>query len=128
MPRLILLNVGVIVDMILAVAMVAIATGAVTEFQFWIGCVGSAADTAFMRIGLLDSAGAICTCGRELDGSRANDGPLLGFADVGSHGKGEQVCYVLAKEKQIVCKADQREEAMGRSDWRRPPPRSPRNF
>ena len=44
---------GVIIDMLNAVAVIAIASGAVAEFQFRIGNIRSAADSAFVVIVLL---------------------------------------------------------------------------
>ena len=46
-----LLNVGVVVDVIFAVAEVALTAGAVTEFQFRIGGIRSAANDAAVIVG-----------------------------------------------------------------------------
>ena len=45
------LNMDMIVDMILTVAVVALALGAVAEFQLRVGHIGAAADGAFVGVG-----------------------------------------------------------------------------
>ena len=45
------LNVGVIVDVVFAIAVIALAFGAVAEFQLRVGHIGAAADGAFVGVG-----------------------------------------------------------------------------
>ena len=66
-----------IVDVVLAVAMIAVAAGTIPEFQIGIGYIGSAANTAFMCVGCFyfSSGGFVGSGGGE--GNRA--GFLCGF-------------------------------------------------
>ena len=67
---------AVIIDMILAVAVVAAATGAVAEFQFRVGNVRSAADGALVGEILFLGCRAIRSC----LGLEGDDFGTLGFA------------------------------------------------
>ena len=45
------LNVGVVVDVVFTIAVIALAFGAVAEFQLRVGHIGAAADGAFVGVG-----------------------------------------------------------------------------
>ena len=45
-----LLNMGVIADMIFAIAVISLTTGTVAEFKLWVGNIRSIADSTFMGI------------------------------------------------------------------------------
>ena len=88
---------GVIVNMIFAVAVVAAAAGAVTEFQFRIAYIRAAADGAFVGVGRfgLCCGCLIRTCMREGDDLRffllgcvgflAEKPPCIGTPGHGNH-------------------------------------------
>ena len=112
----ILLNVAVVIDMILAVAVIALAPGAVAELQFRVGHVRPAADGAAVGVGGF---------GRSLGGGvgasvELNDLGLLpggAFAQqppgVGPPGLGDHVEHVFAKEQEIVGQGDDGEQIVG---------------
>ena len=112
---------GMVADMILAVAMVAVAPGAITELQIRMAHIGTAADGAFMIISLLlGSASA-----GELDGL---SGRLLGrislrllFLSGSLHppGQRQHILDVSAKEQEIVCQRHQGEQIIREQEIRR---------
>ena len=96
---------GVIVDMILAIAMVAVATGAVTELQLRIGHIGAAADGAFVVKILsfrsrteLDRLAGLLLC-------------RLALFD-NAHLPGHQIPHILAGKQQEVQKTHQGEQVV----------------
>ena len=54
---LLLFDMGVVADVVFAVAMVAVAAGAVAKFQLWVRDIRSSAYGAAVGIGLLDGGG-----------------------------------------------------------------------
>ena len=108
---------GVIVDMILAVAVVAATTGAVAEFQFRIAQICTAANSTFMGIGCLG------LWSRSLIGSGSGEGDDLGLLrsggilllaehphKLGAPSPGNDIQHILAKEQEVVGKGDHGEE------------------
>ena len=71
-PGFTLLNMGVVADMILAVAMVTAAAGTVAELQLRMACIGATADATFVGIGRLRLRCVLLIC------SRAGEGNNLG--------------------------------------------------
>ena len=118
MPRLILLDMSMIADMILTVAVVSVAAGAIAEFQLWIRYIGSAADGTAMGVGLLGSR-PFCPL-RWGEGNRPCPN-LLGLAssmDLCPPSQRQQIADILAEEKQVVGKAHQGEQAVGEENLR----------
>lgn len=110
-----LLDVGVVVDMVLTVAVVALAFGAISEFQLWVTHVGSAADGAPMGVW----SGR--RCHRCLIGTGVGEGDdlrLLGTsleflpksAEIHDPGNGYHIHNVFSKEQEIVGKRDDGEQ------------------
>ena len=108
---------GVIADVILAVAVIAAAAGIVTELQFRVGQIGTAADGAFMPVGRLDGGGA------GLVGTSVGEGDCLRLftagslaeqpSGVGLPGHGDYIAYILAKEQEVIGKGDDGEQIIG---------------
>ena len=92
---------GVVVDVVLAIAMIAFTSGAVTELQLRIGNVGAAAYSAFVGI-----------VGSSLLGGKGNRSCLfLGSCLFGATtNKGEQIQNILACKEQIIAQSNQREQ------------------
>ena len=115
-PRLILLDMGMIVDVILTVAVVSIAAGAVAELQLRISYIGSAADSAAMGVDLLGSR-PFCPIGwGEGDRPCTNRFGLAASVDLCPPRKRQQIGDVFAEEEQIVGKTHQREQTVGEED------------
>ena len=94
----------VVTDVILTVAVVAVAAGAVTELQFRIGYIGASADgAAVVIIGLLGSGFF----------KRHRTGTGRSFAAYSGGDKGEQVQHIFSCENQVVQKTHQREQIVG---------------
>ena len=109
-------NMCVIGDMLRAVAVVALAPGAVAELQVGRIHIGAAADGAFVGIGGLGlgMAGQVAAAGGEGDGLVLGMGGLFGGAPgVDAPGDGEDPDPVLAEEQEVVAQGDQAEEAVG---------------
>ena len=116
------LNVCMVADMLLAVAMIAAAPGAVAEFQVRVGYIRFAADRAPVGIGSLGlgNGGFIGTGGREGDdlGLRGLSGSL-GFAlpekptGIGTPGDRDHIHNILAEEQEVVCQSNDREKIVG---------------
>ena len=68
-PGFTLLNMGVVADMIFAVAMIAAAAGAVTELQFRMACIGATTDGTFVGIGCLRMHCVLLICSRAREGN-----------------------------------------------------------
>ena len=109
---------SMIADMILAVAMVAIAPGAVPEFQVRVRHISPAADGTFVGIGGFDRGGG------GLVGAGAGEGDYLragfGFAlsseeplGIEPPADGEDIQHILAKEQEVIGQADDREQIGG---------------
>ena len=95
---------GVMIDVILAVAVVAIAPGAVAKLQLGIGDVGPAADGAFVGKadfwgGLLRTEGDRLTGGSGADLTVPPDSP----------GGRQQIQHILAEGQEIIHKRYQRQ-------------------
>ena len=106
-----------IVDVILAVAVVALALGAVPEFQLRVRHIRPAADRALVGVGSLGGgvAGFVGT-GVELDDLCPSCG--LGLfpeqpGSVGTPAHRNYVQHVLPKEQEVVCKRYHREQIVG---------------
>lgn len=107
-----LLNVGVIIDVVLAVAEVALAAGAIPELQLRIGYISPAADCAAVDVrGMLLHGGTV-----ELD-RLFLDRLLLLFpeqtAQLDPPGEGDDVGNIFSKEQEIVRDRHKGEQAVG---------------
>ena len=107
---------GMIVNVVFTVAVIAVAAGAVTEFQLRIRHIGSAAHGAFVGVRCLHS------CGAGLIGAGSGEGDGAGFclrllfeksAGVEPPGQRNYIHNVLAKEQEIVGDGDKREQVVG---------------
>ena len=104
---------GVVTDMILAVAMVAAALGAVAELQLGICYIGTAADTAFMGIGCLNRGRGSCVgaSAGELNGACPLFAGIFALitlkqpGGIGPPGHRKDIFDICAKEQEIVCKS-----------------------
>ena len=116
----VLFNMGVVIDVVLAVAMVTLAPGAVAEFQLRIGHIRAAADGAFVGVG------GFGRCHRCLVGTGVGEGDGFGFLRFlgsspeeapGVHppGHGEYIGHILAEEQEVVGKGDDGEQVVG--EW-----------
>ena len=113
-----LFNMHVIGNMVFAVAVVALAPGAVAEFKLREFGIGSAADGAAVGVG---GAGP----GRSGFAVRSGEGDNLrtvtGLCRVASvlplqldpPGKGEQIAHIRAEEQEVIEQTDQREQTVG---------------
>jgi len=110
-----LLDVDVVVDVIHAVAVVAVALRAVAEFEVRIVGVGSAADGAFVAIRAL--AGfrlvALCPVGVGLGARSVGTGVVLLRAAI-APGVGEEVLNIGAEEQEVIRKRNKRHEPVER--------------
>ena len=109
---------SVIIDMVLAVAMVALAPGTVAELQFRISHIGAAADGAFVGVGRLGLGhrGLVGAGVGERDGLCFWGGlGILPEKPPGVHspGHGEDIENILTKEQEIVGQGDDREQIVG---------------
>ena len=114
---------GMIVDMILAVAMIAPAPGAIAELQFRITNIGAAADGAFVMIRRFNLCGA-GFIGTGI-GERNGAGTALGLLRcivlflseqatcVGPPGQREHILDIGTEEQEIVCQSNQGKEIDG---------------
>lgn len=95
---------GVIVDVVLAVAMVTVTAGAVAEFQIGVGRIGTAAYGA--------AVGVVCFCGAFGKGNCA--GLFLGRRLFAGNviQEGEQIHNVFACKQQIIQKTYQRKQTV----------------
>ena len=112
-----LLNVCVIVDVLLTVAVVACAARTVAEFQIRMGNIGSSTDCALMPIGRLfffwSSGPFLITGGPVGIGTGSVFAPFPLEADgPGAHpvSAGKHIQAVLSEEQEIVCQGNDREE------------------
>ena len=106
--------------MVFTVAVIAVAPGAVTEFQIRMGYICSAADSTPVGIGRFGFCG-----GRFIGtGIERNDlwllfcrSRLFAFADhpteIGSPGNGNHIQYIFAEEQEIVGKGNDTEQIIG---------------
>ena len=102
------------VNVVLAVAVVTLAAGAVTELQLGVTDVCSAADGAFMGVELFHRGGG-CLVGTG-KGDRAGlfGGLLLKeLPGIDAPGNGDDIQHILAEEQQVVADGDQREQVVG---------------
>ncbi len=109
-------------DMLLAVAVVAIAAGTVPEFQFRIGSIGSAADSAAVGVGGLGRGGR-CLIGSGIEGNHLWPVPgkilLCPFytaPGIDPPGLGKHIQHITSKEQEIVGQGNNAEEIMGEGD------------
>lgn len=112
---------GMVADMILTIAIVAVTPGAIAELQLRVGNIGPAADGAAVVVGGfgLGNGGLVRAGGGEGD----HGGRLLGFGwallppeqpgGIDSPGYGEDIHHILAEEKEIVRQSNQGEQAEG---------------
>ena len=99
---------GMIADVILTVAEIAVAAGAVAEFQLRIGGIGSAADCAAVGV-VAFSLGL--TAG---EGDRAGlPGRHVFRPTLSLPGIGNQIPYIPSKENKVVGKTNQGKQALG---------------
>ena len=104
-----------VADMVLAVTVVALATGAIAELQFRVADISTAADGAFVGIGRLHTGSACLVRTGVGEWNRAASGPiwriiLLFLEQPGSidpPGHGKHIDNVLAEEQEIVGEAHQ---------------------
>ena len=118
-----LFHMGMIGNMVLTVAMVAVAFGAIAEFQFRVGHVGATADSAFMMIGRFDLCvgGFIGTGIGERNGAGAGLRLLRRIAlflfekpgCVGTPGQREYIFNIRTEEQEIIGQGHQGEEIIG---------------
>lgn len=115
-PRLALLDMGVVADMVFTVAIVAVTAGAVPEFQLRVGYIGSSANgTAVIVWGFGSSdRGGVGTGGREGNGFAGSVALFLPEqpGEVGLPADGEDVHYILAEEEEIVQNRHQGEQTV----------------
>ena len=101
---------GMIIDVIFAIAEVAVASGAITEFQFRVAFIRSAADGTAVGIGCI----RFCLLRRKRNGScglfRSFSRTALSL-DFPRHW--DQVACIFAKEQEIVRQSYQGEQALG---------------
>lgn len=115
--RLLLLNMGVIVDMILAVTVVAVTPRAVPEFQFGIAQICSAADSTLMGVG-----GFHCGSSGLVRAGKLNRG-VGGFGgfrflpeepgEIYLPRHRNHIGHILTEEQEIVCQGNQGEQVVG---------------
>ena len=118
-----LLNVGMVADVILAIAVIAIAFGAITELQIRIGYIRAATNSAFVMIRCFH----LCSTGLEGTGIGERNGAgatirLLGSiilflaeqaGEIGPPGHREHILDVRAKEQEVIGQRHQREQIEG---------------
>ena len=118
-----LLNVGMVADVILAIAVIAIAFGAITELQIRIGYIRAATNRAFMMIRRFH------LCGAGLEGTgigeRNGAGSTIGLlgsiilflaeqaGEIGAPGHREHIINVRAEEQEVIGQSNQREQIEG---------------
>ena len=116
------LDVFVITDMILAIAIIAVTPGAIAEFQLRVGNIRSAANSAAVVVRRFRGCycGLIGPGGGEGDNGRLLFGGLLlfplkqpGCVDPPRHG--EYICHILAEEQEVVQQGHQREQTVRKS-------------
>ena len=105
-----LFNMGMVADVILAVAEIAVATGTVAELQFRIADVGFAAYGAAVGIG---NAGFLWGLFGEGDGSGLLRRFLFLVLQPGSPGRRKNVDHIGAVKQEIVCQCHKGEKVMG---------------
>ena len=107
----------VVVDMILAVAEIALAAGAIPELQLRVGQISPTADGAFMGIGRFGrcNGGLIGSGIGEGDGLRFLLGAAFFEQPPGVHppGHGDHIEDIFAKEQEIVGKGNHGEQIIG---------------
>lgn len=109
-------DMGVVGDVLGAVAVVALAPGAVAELQIGEIHIGAAADGALVGVGGLDlgMSGLVAARIVEGDGLAAGmDGLSGGAVCVDPPGDGEQIFTVSAKGQEVVAQGDEGEEIVG---------------
>ncbi len=114
---LILLNMTMVGNMVLAVAVIASAAGTVAELQFRVGGIGAAADSAAVRIAGFCLAG-LPGLGIELDDlgpmrCRFNRFPAEEPANLPPPGQRNHVQHILAEEQEVVSQGNDTEEIIG---------------
>ena len=111
------MNMTVVADVVFAVAVVALAAGTVTEFQFRIADICSAADGAAVGVGcFLGFFGCLISCGIKLDHFRAFRLHRLLFkepAQLDPPGLGNYIQNILAEDQEIVCQGNHGEQIIG---------------
>lgn len=105
----------VVADMILTVAMIAFALGAVPEFQLRVGYIRSAADIAAVGvIGLWGGVSRFIGGGGELNHLGAGGGGFFEQPpEIDPPGRGDHIQHIAAEEQEIVGKGDKREDIVG---------------
>ena len=109
------LDMDVVADMVLAVAVIAIAAGTIAEFQVGVGTIRAAADGALVKE---DFLGGDISClngggGGELDHSCLPGSRSLTktFADLEPQRERDDVDDIFSKEQEVICDGDQGEKA-----------------
>ena len=119
--HLLLFNMGMITDMILTVAVVTAAAGAVAEFQFRIACVGATTDGTLVGVVCMLSGRCGFLCGGVGEGYHLGTvllifgcflllARLLQFDEPGT---GKHIQYIFTKEQDVVGKRDHGEAGGG---------------
>ena len=112
---------GVVADVIFAVAVVTAAAGAVAEFQLRIGHIGTAADGALVSIGCfrLSDAGFVRAGAGEGDDLRLGGSRLRGSAEqpagIEPPGNRNHIQHILAEEQEVIGQGNNGEEIAGES-------------
>ena len=106
-------------DVLFAVAVIAVAFGAVPELQIGIGKIGSAADSTAMGVGGFGLRGGslIGTCvernGLMLLIGSCVSGPFCGSSGVDPPGLGQNIQHIAAKEQEVIGQGNDAEEIVG---------------
>ena len=102
----------VIVDVLLTIAMIAVAPGAVAEFQIGVGDIGTTTDGAAMIVG--------CGTFRSAFGKGDRTGLFSGswFFAGNVIQEGEQIQNIFSCKQQIIQKTNQREQTVGQEGYR----------
>ena len=111
---MLLLNMRVIVDVVLAVAVVTTAPRAVSEFQFWVTNICATANGASMAVVWL----VFGCCLRTKRNWAISWCFLLRFFHAHPTAEGEEIQDVFSHKDEIAAKCDQREQVMGEIGYR----------
>ena len=109
----------VVVNMVFAVAVIAVAAGAVAELQLWIGDIGSAADTALVDIVFCLGRGALLIGEGDRAGSLLGlfrpDGSVLASAGRPPGGR-QQIQNIFTCKQQEIGDANKGEQVLREGD------------
>ena len=110
---------GMVADMILTVAVVAVTAGAIPEFQIRVGDICSAAYGAAVMVGRCGFCGGslIGTCTVKINGLLLIGNFRFPFKKSGKidlPGYWNYVAHILAEEQEVVSKGNQGEQIVGK--------------